>query len=49
MYAIGAGAIKCLFENQKNQAIIISGESGAGKTENAKLCMNLITSVKFGK
>ncbi|CAD8077781.1 unnamed protein product [Paramecium sonneborni] len=47
MYAIGAEAIKCLFENQKNQAIIISGESGAGKTENAKSCMNLITSVKF--
>jgi myosin heavy subunit len=45
IYAIAAEAFKCLFENQKNQAIVISGESGAGKTENAKFCMNLLTSI----
>ena len=45
MYAIAAEAYRCLFENEKNQAIVISGESGAGKTENAKYCMNLLTSI----
>jgi myosin heavy subunit len=45
VYAIGAEAYRCLFENAKNQAIVISGESGAGKTENAKFCMNLLTSI----
>lgn len=45
VYAIAAEAYRCLFENEKNQAIVISGESGAGKTENAKYCMNLLTSI----
>lgn len=47
IYSIGAEAYKSLFGNEKNQAIIISGESGAGKTENAKLCMNMITMIRF--
>jgi myosin heavy subunit len=29
----------------KNQAIIIQGESGSGKTENTKYCMKFLTSV----
>ena len=45
IYATGAQAFKCLFDNNKNQSIVISGESGAGKTENAKFCMNLLTSI----
>lgn len=32
-----------LFENQTNQAVCISGESGAGKTVGTKLCMAFIT------
>ena len=32
-----------LFENQRNQAVCISGESGAGKTVGTKLCMAFIT------
>ena len=38
-------AYRSLFENEKNQSIVISGESGAGKTENAKFCMSLLTSI----
>ncbi|CAD8157004.1 unnamed protein product [Paramecium pentaurelia] len=45
VYAIAAQAYRQLFENEKNQAIVISGESGAGKTENAKFSMNLLTSI----
>ena len=45
VFAIAAEAYRCLFENDKNQAILISGESGAGKTENAKYCMKLLTSI----
>lgn len=45
VYAIAAQAYKFLFENEKNQAIVISGESGAGKTENAKYAMKLLTSI----
>lgn len=45
VYAIGAQCIRKLCETKKNQAIVISGESGAGKTENAKLAMKFITSI----
>ena len=44
-YAIAGQAYKKLFENNKNQAIVISGESGAGKTENAKIAMKFLTSL----
>ena len=44
-YAIAGIAFKKLFENTKNQAIVISGESGAGKTENAKIAMKFLTSL----
>jgi myosin-5 len=45
IYAIAAEAYRSLLENDNNQTIVISGESGAGKTENAKFCMNLLTSI----
>ena len=37
-----------LLNQQKNQALLISGESGAGKTEYAKLCLKFIA-LYFGK
>lgn len=45
VYAIASEAFRSLFDSKKNQAIVISGESGAGKTENAKYCMSLLTSI----
>ncbi|KAL4507958.1 hypothetical protein ABPG72_021331 [Tetrahymena utriculariae] len=45
VYALSANAYIQLFTNNKKQAIVISGESGAGKTENAKYSMKYITSL----
>lgn len=39
IYAISALAYRNVFKNKKQQAIVISGESGSGKTENAKYSM----------
>ena len=44
-YSVAAEAFNLLNIQKSDQAIVISGESGAGKTENAKLCMNLLTSI----
>ncbi|EAR90393.2 unconventional myosin heavy chain (macronuclear) [Tetrahymena thermophila SB210] len=47
-YTVSGLAYKQMFSNKKNQAIVISGESGAGKTENAKLSMQFLTSLSSG-
>lgn len=49
IYAIAAELYKNLFEFKKNQALVISGESGAGKTENTKFAMKFLTSLGFFK
>ena len=43
IYALANTAFRQLTKTKKNQAIVISGESGAGKTENAKFCMRFLT------
>lgn len=45
IYAVAGSVFNALNENKKNQAIVISGESGAGKTEETKLAMKFITSM----
>ena len=39
VFLIAGAAYNKLRIGDRNQAIVISGESGAGKTENAKYCM----------
>jgi len=44
-YAIADVAYRQMLRDRKNQALVISGESGAGKTETAKITMHYMTSV----
>lgn len=46
VYEISALAYKGLISNDKDQSILVSGESGAGKTETVKICLNHIASVQ---
>ena len=41
-YAIADTAYRALVREQRNQGLLISGESGAGKTETAKIVMNYL-------
>ena len=47
IFGITADLFKNIFLNQRNQALVISGESGAGKTENTKFAMKFLTSLGF--
>jgi myosin-1 len=45
IYAIADGMFQDMINDEESQCVIISGESGAGKTESAKLIMNYIAAV----
>lgn len=45
IYALAERAYRRMRDNKQPQAVIISGESGAGKTESAKLLLHYISSV----
>lgn len=46
IYEISSMCYKGLALNKTNQSILVSGESGAGKTETVKICMNHIATVQ---
>ncbi|KAJ2806831.1 class II myosin [Coemansia guatemalensis] len=48
VYAIAEGAFRNMIAYSENQCVIISGESGAGKTEAAKKIMEYIAAVSGG-
>ncbi len=48
VYEVSALAYKGLALGGQDQSILVSGESGAGKTETVKICMNHIASVQRG-
>jgi myosin-5 len=39
LFAISEESYRCMIREQKNQTIVVSGESGAGKTVSAKFIM----------
>eukprot|EP01105_Mastigella_eilhardi_P025689 TRINITY_DN7065_c0_g1_i1.p1 TRINITY_DN7065_c0_g1~~TRINITY_DN7065_c0_g1_i1.p1 ORF type:complete len:1063 (+),score=234.56 TRINITY_DN7065_c0_g1_i1:40-3189(+) len=45
IYALANEAYRHMIQNQENQCVIISGESGAGKTEASKILMQFIVAV----
>jgi myosin-5 len=46
LFAIAEDAYRCMKEDQKDQTIVVSGESGAGKTVSAKYIMRYFASVE---
>ena len=42
IYGLASAAFNTMLETNADQAIVVSGESGAGKTENTKKCLQFI-------
>ncbi|KAJ7297028.1 hypothetical protein O6H91_Y084700 [Diphasiastrum complanatum] len=49
VYMTADSAYKAMIEDEANQSIIISGESGAGKTETAKITMQYLAALGGGR
>lgn len=49
VYEVSALAYRGLVDDFSNQSILVSGESGAGKTETVKICLNHIASIQYEK
>lgn len=45
IYRVAAEAYKSLHADRRDQCVIVTGESGAGKTEAAKQLMHFVTTV----
>ncbi|KAI0463462.1 hypothetical protein LJB42_002457 [Komagataella kurtzmanii] len=45
IFAVAQNAIQRLVKEQRNQSILVTGESGAGKTENTKKIIQYITTI----
>ena len=45
IFAIGSGAFAAMMKTKEDQCVVISGESGAGKTESTKLVMQYLAAV----
>jgi len=48
VYEVSALSYKGLAIENENQSILVSGESGAGKTETVKICMNHVAIIQHG-
>ncbi|OQS02142.1 myosin [Thraustotheca clavata] len=49
VYSTSTSAYKSMTNNKMNQSILVSGESGAGKTETTKILMNHLATVAGGR
>ena len=48
LWAIAEGAYRNMLQNKKDNAMLITGESGAGKTENTKKVITYLAMVAAG-